>query len=103
MTNLQLLKEYVNALPDTVPDGYVFNPEELEAADKLCAFLSDYAYNRAPTDAETMEWLLMESYDKVEDQDWCYECTGYGDDYSVDDDGHLVSNCDNCYRRGNLL
>ena len=60
MTNLQLLKEYVKALPDTVPDGYDFNQEELEAANNLCAFLSDYAYDNEPTIAETMEWLLME-------------------------------------------
>ena len=37
-----------------------------------------------------------EDYDPWDDYDWCYECTGYGDDYSYDDDGELVSNCDNC-------
>ena len=37
-----------------------------------------------------------EDYDHWDDYDWCYECTGYGDDYSYDDDGELVSNCDNC-------
>jgi len=26
--------------------------------------------------------------------DYCYECGGYGDDYSVD--GELVCNCDTC-------
>lgn len=26
----------------------------------------------------------------------CYECTGYGDDYYVDDDGELVRACDDC-------
>lgn len=27
----------------------------------------------------------------------CYECEGYGDDYSYDDEsGELVSNCENC-------
>ena len=98
MTNLQLLKEYVKALPDTVPDGYDFNQEELEAANNLCAFLSDYAYDNEPTMAETMEWLLMEQESdyEIDDQDWCYECTGYGDDYSIDDDGNLISNCDDC-------
>lgn len=30
------------------------------------------------------------------DYDVCYECSGYGDDYYVDDDGNLVSNCTNC-------
>ena len=28
--------------------------------------------------------------------DWCYECTGYGDDYSLNEDGELVHNCDSC-------
>lgn len=26
----------------------------------------------------------------------CYECTGYGDDYYLDEDGELVSACDDC-------
>ena len=37
-----------------------------------------------------------EDYDPWDDYDWCYECTGYGDDYSYDEDGELVSNCDDC-------
>lgn len=28
--------------------------------------------------------------------DECYECRGLGDDYSIDEDGELVSNCDDC-------
>lgn len=28
--------------------------------------------------------------------DYCYECGGYGDDYSVDEHGELVCNCDTC-------
>lgn len=31
-----------------------------------------------------------------EEDDRCYECTGYGDDYSYDEDGELVSNCTYC-------
>ena len=38
----------------------------------------------------------IEDDDPWDDYDWCYECTGYGDDYSYDEDGELVSNCDNC-------
>lgn len=26
----------------------------------------------------------------------CYECTGYGDDYYIDDDGELVCYCPEC-------
>lgn len=31
--------------------------------------------------------------------DYCYECTGYGDDYRIDDDGELVCNCPDCPNR----
>lgn len=26
----------------------------------------------------------------------CYECTGYGDEYGIDEHGEMISNCDNC-------
>ena len=29
-------------------------------------------------------------------QDYCYECRGLGDDYSLDEEGELVSNCQEC-------
>lgn len=28
--------------------------------------------------------------------DYCYECTGYGDDYYMDDNGDLVCCCNEC-------
>ncbi len=31
-----------------------------------------------------------------EDYDRCYECTGYGDDYYVDESGELVCACSDC-------
>lgn len=31
-----------------------------------------------------------------EDSERCYECSGYGDDYCIDEDGKPISNCDNC-------
>lgn len=30
----------------------------------------------------------------------CYECTGLGDDYYIDDNGELVSACDDCPNNG---
>ena len=30
------------------------------------------------------------------EQDFCYECSGYGDDYYLDDNGELVSACSEC-------
>ena len=28
--------------------------------------------------------------------DYCYECTGYGNDYYLDENGEWVSACDDC-------
>lgn len=36
---------------------------------------------------------IEENYDPY---DHCYECGGYGDDYSVDEDGKMVCNCFDC-------
>lgn len=38
----------------------------------------------------------LENYDPWDDDDRCYECTGYGDDYYLNEDGEMVSNCTNC-------
>lgn len=46
------------------------------------------------TEEEMDEQLeLMEEYEPRDDDDRCYECQGYGDDYSEDEEGNLVSNC----------
>lgn len=29
-------------------------------------------------------------------EDFCYECTGYGDDYYINDDGELIWRCPEC-------
>lgn len=31
------------------------------------------------------------------DPDYCYECTAYGDDYYVDENGELQPACDFCF------
>ncbi len=30
------------------------------------------------------------------EQEKCMECCAYGDDYSIDDNGEIVKNCDDC-------
>lgn len=30
------------------------------------------------------------------DDDYCYECRGYGDDYYINEDGELVDRCSEC-------
>ena len=39
---------------------------------------------------------ISELDDWFDDYDWCYECQGYGDDYYFDENGELVSACDDC-------
>lgn len=35
-------------------------------------------------------------YDDDDEWDYCYECTGYGDDFYIDEDGELVCRCSEC-------
>lgn len=32
----------------------------------------------------------------IYDADYCYECTGYGDDYYINDDGEMICRCSEC-------
>lgn len=33
---------------------------------------------------------------EMTDDEYCYECSGYGDDYYTDENGELVCACDTC-------
>lgn len=35
---------------------------------------------------------------EYEDDDYCYECGGYGDNYYIDENGELACACDGCVR-----
>lgn len=37
-----------------------------------------------------------DNWDVDDDYDWCYECTGLGDDYYIDDNGELECRCIGC-------
>ena len=37
-----------------------------------------------------------EEKEYFDDYDFCYECGGYGDNYSINEKGELVRNCDDC-------
>lgn len=41
-------------------------------------------------------YTAEDDYDIWDDYDWCYECTGYGDDYFLNDEGELESACPTC-------
>ena len=42
------------------------------------------------------EYEDLNAYDAWDYSDICYECSGYGDDYSFGKDGEIVSNCPAC-------
>lgn len=83
-------------------DRYEDNIRELDKCAILCkCCITDMDYNL--NDILTGEEKFFEEYGYMihddSDCDWddhCYECTGYGDDYSTDENGELVSNCDDC-------
>ena len=37
-----------------------------------------------------------DDYDILDDDDYCYECSGHGDNYYVDEYGNFICACDNC-------
>lgn len=62
----------------------------------VCGGCSPEEYDFCPHCGADMreEGKTMSEYpDKY---DICYECSGYGDDYSTDENGELVWNCPNC-------
>jgi hypothetical protein len=46
------------------------------------------------------DWDYDDDWDEYPEHNYyddiCYECTGYGDDYYLDEHGELVSACDDC-------
>lgn len=38
----------------------------------------------------------------MDDYEYCYECTAYGDNYFEDENGKLVSACGGCIHNGGL-
>lgn len=39
--------------------------------------------------------IMHDDYEE-DSYDYCYECSGYGDDYYMDEDGELVCRCPEC-------
>lgn len=39
---------------------------------------------------------MYDDYDTYDYDDYCYECSGYGDNYYVDEYGNFICACDNC-------
>lgn len=60
------------------------------------------AYDYCPNCGAKMDDIEEDDFDDDFDpgEDWeasrCYECGAYGDDYSTDENGEMVCNCDRC-------
>lgn len=56
--------------------------------------------SKCKSNTDTYELLqignLYKEMIQMYDHDYCYECSGYGDDYYVDDDGELQCRCETC-------
>ena len=50
--------------------------------------------NSAP--AAGPEWTVNNMEGRRMNNDHCYECRGYGDDYRYNEDGELENSCDDC-------
>ena len=64
----------------------------------MCSRLSRKDFGVGAMTDEFDDDYDYESEDDYEwdDFDWCYECTGYGDDYFLNDEGELESACPTC-------
>ncbi len=49
-----------------------------------------------PRVRQTSSSCVEEEINMWEDNDYCYECTGYGDDWYEDENGELQSRCGDC-------
>ena len=61
---------------------------------------ADNLWNYCPNCGAKMDLVTEceDDYDYLRDR--CYECGGYGDDYYTDENGDLVSACDDCSYNG---
>lgn len=58
-----------------------------------------------PNEYEDLDEFDDDDVFEYEDDDWdddyCWECQGYGDDYFINDDGELECACSTCWRNPN--
>lgn len=68
----------------------VHAPRRWRQASEACRMLYNHGWDW------NYDTYFFERKSPFDNYDWCYECTGYGDDYYIDDDGELQSACEDC-------
>lgn len=73
-------------------------PEEIDIPDGITDVeaISDYLSDMTGFCHKGFEIEDDDYDDEDDDWDYCYECSGYGDDYYFDDDGEMQCRCDEC-------
>ena len=93
-------KQFKNEMGDIVEDCIIGYCESMDSADgENCWVYSDELKNISWKKSENedehkiTEVEYIKYCDERERAERCYECSGYGDDYGIDENGEMVSNC----------
>ena len=97
-------KRFQNEFGNITEDVIINYCESIESPtdDETCWIYSDELKNITWKKSENeKEHKITESEynhyrEERERAERCYECSGYGDDYSFDENGEMTSNCDGC-------
>lgn len=97
-------KQFKSEMGDIVEDYIIRYCESIDSPtdDETCWIYSDelknISWKKSEKDSEhkITEVEYIKYCDERENAERCYECSGYGDDYSFDENGEMISNCANC-------
>lgn len=96
-------KQFETEMGDILEDYIIGYCESIDSADdENCWVYSDelknISWKKSEKDIEhkITEAEYIKYCDERENAERCYECSGYGDDYRTNENGEMISNCDNC-------
>jgi len=97
-------KQFQNEFGNITEDSIISYCESIDSPtdDETCWIYSDelknISWKKSEKDNEhkITEAEYIKYCDERENAERCYECSGYGDDYGVGENGEMISNCDNC-------
>ena len=96
-------EQFKNEIGNIVEDCIIRYCESMDSADdENCWVYSDELKNitwkKSENDDEhkITEAEYIKYRDERDNAERCYECSGYGDDYSFDENGEMINNCTNC-------